>query len=1085
LWQQPNTISSVARYQTEKRCNSWYDGRGNLIKSADANGLFQKSKYDGAGRLVTSYTSFDSGDSSYADAGNVTGDTVIEQTQNVYDPGGRQVASIEYQRLETDTSGTGALTAANSYATDVVSWYDHADRQIASVNYGRETAAERCCGTYLFSDTEIKDSNHNGVPDLVESDPPSPNSSDDYIVSKIEYDAAGRAYRSIDNKGHVTQTAYDALGRTVKTIANYLCDSYHCDGAVIETDTDVNQTTGYEYDSKGRLVTQIAYNPKGSTHGVEQQKTRYIYGSALNGSWVTAVVYPDSSDCLTQDTAATNDWTIGTGCTDHVATSYDQLGRTTSSTDQRGVVHCYTYNSAGQLACDAVTTLPSGVDGSVRRIQYAYDDSGRVSIISSYSAATGGTVVNQITYTYDGWGDVLQSQQAHNITISSTICYAYDDGAVGSAAKYVRLVSVGYAGGQTVYYNYPSSGVGYVLSRLDNIADNSSGTTPYVQYTYLGLGTIVKEEHPAVSGGLTLTYGSAGNYSGWDRFGRIIDQKWTDGVGSTPPKDEFCYTYDRNGNVCSKSNELCSSFSETYSYDGLDRLCQALRDGSNNLQNWTLDALGNWASNTVGTGTAQTRTADAANEITCISGGGICPTYDAAGNMVSASKPGAATPTRQWYVYDGWNRLVAVHADSSGTQGSLIASYEYDGAGRRIQKTTGGHTMDYFYNEDCQNIETRQDGCSNPIDQTIFDIRYVDAPIVRFHDGDTDGTIDNTLYAMQDANFNVTALANASGTVVERYVYTPYGQRKVLEANFADDCDGLSDVDWMIGHQGLALDLESGLIYNRARYLDTSLGRFISRDQLGYVDGSNVYQFVSGNPELLVDPSGFFSPDNHRLITNTALSAAGLAANHGDNGVDGITRAIKRIQERWDHLLYCATLDDVSYEKVIIMYLQNFGEVLHTIQDLYAHSTYVEVMDANAGGGSKVGTIPQWPLFQQPGNTPYIPDKVFSGTFQWPLDNAPLATSHKFIAKDSKDYLRGKVTNNAGVTYFELAKDLAIRATTDAWNQFVSGITGTAFKAALDRFNGNPVQSISVPPATRPTTAPSGTTLPVGPKRRY
>jgi hypothetical protein len=47
--------------------------------------------------------------------------------------------------------------------------------------------------------------------------------------------------------------------------------------------------------------------------------------------------------------------------------------------------------------------------------------------------------------------------------------------------------------------------------------------------------------------------------------------------------------------------------------------------------------------------------------------------------------------------------------------------------------------------------------------------------VVRFHDGNTNGSYldasDNTLYVAQDANFNVTAVVNTGGTVVERYAY--------------------------------------------------------------------------------------------------------------------------------------------------------------------------------------------------------------------------------------------------------------------------------------------------------------------------
>ena len=81
---------------------------------------------------------------------------------------------------------------------------------------------------------------------------------------------------------------------------------------------------------------------------------------------------------------------------------------------------------------------------------------------------------------------------------------------------------------------YEFTGIGGVLSRLENLA--STGTSPtaaqkYEQYVYMAAGTLRQVQHPAVNSGggdasgLTLTYGGSGSY-GFDQFGRITDQKW-------------------------------------------------------------------------------------------------------------------------------------------------------------------------------------------------------------------------------------------------------------------------------------------------------------------------------------------------------------------------------------------------------------------------------------------------------------------------------------------------------------------------------------------------------------------------------
>ncbi|MDC2862980.1 RHS repeat-associated core domain-containing protein, partial [Delftia sp. DT-2] len=55
--------------------------------------------------------------------------------------------------------------------------------------------------------------------------------------------------------------------------------------------------------------------------------------------------------------------------------------------------------------------------------------------------------------------------------------------------------------------------------------------------------------------------------------------------------------------------------------------------------------------------------------------------------------------------------------------------------------------------------------------------------------------------------------------------------------------------------QGQHLDEESGLFYNRHRYYDPALGRYISRDPIGLMGGMNSYLY-SGDPNHWFDPLG-------------------------------------------------------------------------------------------------------------------------------------------------------------------------------------------------------------------------------------
>jgi RHS repeat-associated protein len=132
----------------------------------------------------------------------------------------------------------------------------------------------------------------------------------------------------------------------------------------------------------------------------------------------------------------------------------------------------------------------------------------------------------------------------------------------------------------------------------------------------------------------------------------------------------------------------------------------------------------------------------------------------------------------------------------------------------------------------------------------------VDALILRDRDTDGDGTLDERLWVVQDANFNVTAVVDDSGEVVERYIYDPLGQATVLDAEWNVRSGG-SAFAWLYLHQGGRYDVTSGLYHFRFRDYSPTLGRWTSLDPIRYAAGDvNLYRIVFNAPTTHTDPSG-------------------------------------------------------------------------------------------------------------------------------------------------------------------------------------------------------------------------------------
>jgi len=338
----------------------------------------------------------------------------------------------------------------------------------------------------------------------------------------------------------------------------------------------------------------------------------------------------------------------------------------------------------------------------------------------------------------------------------------------------------------------------------------------------------------------------------------VIDQRWT--TSSPTAKDRRQYGYDRDSNRLYAENMVDSTRSELYAYDGFNQLTSTDRgtlngaktsiSGSSRSQAWDYDGLGNWDSQTTDGASAVTRSHNKQNEITGISGAST-PSYDANGNLLTDE-------AAKQFVYDAWNQLVIVK--SSG--GSTLATYKYDAIGRRVRETRSGVNTDLFYSDEWQVLEERIG--SDVKKSYVWSPAYVDAMVARDRDTDNNGSLDERLYAAHDANFNVVALLDTGGAVVERFAYDAFGVFSVLTPAWGSR--GTSSYGWNYLHQGGRWDADGTVYSFRLRDYSPTLGRWLQVDPIGFAANEvNYYRAYNNTVPNSTDALGL-APQQQELV---------------------------------------------------------------------------------------------------------------------------------------------------------------------------------------------------------------------------
>ena len=101
-------------------------------------------------------------------------------------------------------------------------------------------------------------------------------------------------------------------------------------------------------------------------------------------------------------------------------------------------------------------------------------------------------------------------------------------------------------------------------------------------------------------------------------------------------------------------------------------------------------------------------------------------------------------------------------------------------------------------------------------------------------------------YALCDNMGSKVAITNVSGTVVERYAFTAFGDlESIMAADYTPRASSL--YHWETLFHGELRDQETGFYNYGYRYYTPMLGRWPSRDPIGEVGGVNLYGFVGNN----------------------------------------------------------------------------------------------------------------------------------------------------------------------------------------------------------------------------------------------
>ena len=203
-------------------------------------------------------------------------------------------------------------------------------------------------------------------------------------------------------------------------------------------------------------------------------------------------------------------------------------------------------------------------------------------------------------------------------------------------------------------------------------------------------------------------------------------------------------------------------------------------------------------------------------------------------------------------------------------------TFEYDARGRRTAKN--GITFTYDSNG---NLIKQSNGLEFLYDHSgVFALKY-------------NGS---TYFYRKDAQANIVALLDSNGSVVVKYGYDAWGNCKVLNANGVEITDNTHiGILNPFRYRSYYYDHGIGLYFLKTRYYDPQIGRFMTIDDISYLDpesinGLNLYAYCGDNPVNRYDFTGcdwksFWNSTWGKIIGTTLVVVAVIVLSIATAGV--------------------------------------------------------------------------------------------------------------------------------------------------------------------------------------------------------